>query len=133
MAAFTSRNPGDGDAFRKHWATILSNSKVGVKTILFDGKIAGHVARYLDEEFGKPEVTYWLGKEYWGRGIATRALSMFLEHEETSRPIYARAVIDNAASIRVLEKCGFRQIGKERSYANGRNQEVEELILELKA
>ena len=133
MAAFVSRDPNDRDAFMKHWAKILADKDNKIKTVVFDGQVAGHVASYTDREFGKPEVTYWIGREYWGRGIATSALSEFLRREEKNRPIYARAVKDNVASIRVLEKCGFKAIGKETSFANGRNQEVEELIMQLEA
>jgi RimJ/RimL family protein N-acetyltransferase len=134
MAAFTARDPRDKGAFLTHWETILSDTKVKMKTIVSkeNGEVLGHVASYVDCEFGKREVTYWIGKEYWGKGIATRALSEFLKWEETVRPIYARVVSDNLGSFRVLEKCGFKVSGKAKSYAEGRKQEVEELIMELK-
>jgi RimJ/RimL family protein N-acetyltransferase len=51
-------------------------------------------------------VGYWVGREFWGRGIATRALAAFLD-EVSERPIYAGVADTNLASIRVLEKCGF--------------------------
>jgi RimJ/RimL family protein N-acetyltransferase len=85
------------------------------------------------EEDGKPEVSYWIGKEYWGRGIATWALADFLVHINRKRPIYARAAKDNLASLRVLEKCGFKIIGEDKGFANARNGEVEEYLLELGA
>lgn len=84
------------------------------------------------ERFGKPEVTYWIEKEYWGRGIATKALSEFLSYLKT-RPLYACAAKDNIASIRVLEKCGFTILGEDKGFSNARGEEVEEFILKLKA
>ena len=47
------------------------------------------------------------------------------------RPIFARAATDNIGSIRVLQKCGFRIIGKDKGFANGRGEDTEEYILRL--
>jgi len=131
MAAFTGRDPSDRDAFMAHWARIRNNPSVIMKTILFKGQVAGSVASYIDEEFGKPEVTYWIGKEYWGQGIATRALAKLLTYQK-ARPIYGRAAKDNTATVRVLEKCGFKIIGYDRGFANARREEIEEVIMELR-
>ena len=130
MAAFTAKDPSDRAAFTAHWAKILSDSSVEVKTILFEGHVAGEVAKF--ERGGQPEVTYWIGREFWGRGIATSALSRFLGDLQV-RPIYARAAKDNVASIRVLEKCGFTVCGNDRGFANARGEEIEEVILRLEA
>ena len=81
---------------------------------------------------GKLEVTYWIGREFWGQGIATKALAALLSTVKT-RPLYARAARDNIASLRVLEKCGFMIAGYERGFANARGEEVEEVVLELRA
>jgi RimJ/RimL family protein N-acetyltransferase len=131
MAAFTHKDPADRDAFAAHWARIMADDKITNKTILVDGRVAGSVASYVEAEFGKPEVTYWLGKDYWGKGVATRALSEFVRQVET-RPLYGRAARDNVASIRVLEKCGFTLIGYDKGFANARGAEIEEAIFELK-
>ena len=130
MAAFTTRDPTDKEAFAAHWNRILNDDTVLVKTIVFDGHVVGSVATFVDKEFGKPEVTYWIGKEYWGMGLATYALTRFLR-DVTIRPIYGRAAKDNVASIRVLEKCGFRMLGQSKGFANARGEAVEEVILEL--
>ena len=61
---------------------------------------------------GEREVGYWIGKKYWGRGVATRALAAFLRLE-ARRPLYANVARHNVASIRVLENCGIRVSGKE--------------------
>jgi RimJ/RimL family protein N-acetyltransferase len=129
MAAFTARDPGDRQAFNAHWCRMLSDSTITVKTITLDEKVVGSVLSY--EEGGRPEVSYWLGKEYWGKGLATQALTEFLTHLNQTRPIFARVATDNLGSRRVLEKCGFRVIGEAVSYANARGEEIEELLLEL--
>ena len=129
MAAFTAKDPADWDAFMAHWARNRAEETNIIQTILLDGHVVGSVSSY-QEEPGKPEVTYWLGKDCWGHGIATRALTMFLERM-TARPVYARAVKDNAGSLRVLEKCGFRITGEDKGFANARGAEVEEYLLTL--
>ena len=130
MAAFTSRDPADRDAFAAHWKRILNDATVVVKTIVFEGRVIGNVAKFVDREFGKPEVTYWIGKEYWGMGFATKALSRFLRDIQV-RPIYGRAAKDNVASIRVMEKCGFAISRYGKGFASARGKEIEEVILEL--
>lgn len=128
MAAFTARDPADRKAFMAHWNRILADPSIAIKTILYDGQVAGSVSRYVED--GRPEVTYWLGREFWGKGIATAALAALLE-EVAERPIYARAAKDNVASLRVLQKCGFAICGEDRGYANARGMEVEEYVLVL--
>jgi len=129
MAAFTAKDPTDRAAFMAHWQRILANKTVFIQTILADGEVAGSVLRYEDE--GKPEVSYWLGKRYWGRGIASWALSEFLARHNMTRPMYARVAKDNPGSRRVLEKCEFRVIKEMSGYANARKAEISELLLVL--
>jgi RimJ/RimL family protein N-acetyltransferase len=129
MAAFTAKDPADRAAFLARWARILSDATTTNRTILHAGQVAGSIGSY-EEEAGRPEVTYWLGKPYWGKGIATSALGAFLL-QVTARPIYARAAKDNLASLRVLEKCGFTIIGGGKGFANARGKEVEEWLLQL--
>ena len=112
-----------------HWYSILADETCIPQTIVFNGHVAGSVSSYEDE--GKPEVTYWLGKDYWGKGIATWALTAFLAHHNKTRPIYARVAKDNLGSRRVLEKCGFAIIGESSGFANARGREIEEFLLEL--
>jgi RimJ/RimL family protein N-acetyltransferase len=128
MAAFTSRDPNDRDAFMAHWARILADATNTNRTIAVDGAVAGNIASFLLE--GEREVGYWLGKPYWGRGIATAALRAFLD-EITVRPLHARAAKDNVASLRVLQKCGFTITGEGSGYAGARGAETEEYILTL--
>jgi RimJ/RimL family protein N-acetyltransferase len=128
MAAFTAGDPADRAAFDRHWTRIRADATITIKTILVDNEVAGHVAKFQRDR--EPEITYWLGKPYWGKGIATAALREFLKHIEP-RPIYARAAKDNLASRRVLEKCGFKVCGQDKGFAQARGQEIEEFILRL--
>ena len=130
MAAFTAEDPSDEEAFSAHWFQILGDKVITARTIVFNASVAGHIESF--ERFGQPEVSYWLGREFWGQGIATKALALFLE-QVTVRPLYARAAKDNITSIRVLEKCGFSIIDEDKGYANARGREVEEYILRLEA
>lgn len=128
MAAFTAEDPNDKDAFDAHWEKIRGDEQVVIKTIMVGGEVVGHVASFI--MFEQREVTYWIGKSYWGQGIATKALSEFLQLIK-DRPIYARAAKDNAASLKVLEKCNFKITGEEVGYANARGEEIEEYVLRL--
>ncbi|MFK4426228.1 MULTISPECIES: GNAT family N-acetyltransferase [Bacillus] len=128
MAAFTAKDPTDKDSFFDHWKKNIADETITIKTILFNGIVTGHVSNF--EQFGEPEVSYWIGKEYWGHGIATLALSEFLEYIKI-RPLYARSAKDNLASIRGLEKCGFKIISEDKGFSNARGKDVEEFILKL--
>jgi RimJ/RimL family protein N-acetyltransferase len=107
MAAFPSR---DRAKFMAHWEKIRADRTTVLRTILFEGLVAGTVMSFLQNH--KRQVGYWIGREFWGRGIATAALQGFLTQLRT-RPLYAHVAKHNAASLRVLEKCGFSIIGEE--------------------
>ena len=102
---------------------------MNVKTILLDSEIVGSIAKF--EMNGNAEITYWIGKEFWGKGIASSALKKFLEVEKV-RPIYGRVAFDNVGSIKVLENCGFSKIGTEKGFANARAKKIREFVFELK-
>lgn len=130
MAAFTVQDPADREAFLARWDRILADDSIVTKTIVAAGRVVGHVASF--ERFGRREVTYWLGREHWGRGLASRALRLFLDLDRR-RPLHARAAKDNLASLRVLDKCGFEVVGEDKGFANARCGVVEELVLILRA
>lgn len=130
MAAFVAEDPHDRVAFDAHWAKIRTDPTLLIRTIEFDGEPVGHIECF--EMFGERSVGYCVIQPYWGQGIATAALTAFLP-EIPERPLYARAVADNAGSIRVLEKCGFVLIREESAYANGRSEVVNEYVFILHA
>ncbi|MEU2064463.1 GNAT family N-acetyltransferase [Streptomyces sp. NPDC013455] len=129
MAAFGPEDNGDRAAFDAWWHRIRASDAVP-RTVLADGRVVGSTAVY--GEAGGREVTYWIDRACWGRGVATAALRALLA-EVPERPLYARAAADNTASLRVLEKCGFRETARARGFANGRGEEIEEVVLRLGA
>ena len=128
MAAFTARDPADREAFLAHVSRLRADTSVWHRVVEVDGAVAGTIGTFVID--GEREVTYWIDRRQWGKGIATAALRLLLA-EFDERPIYARAASDNAGSLRVLEKVGFRRIGVDRGFANGRGEEIEETILRL--
>ena len=125
MAAFPMRNK---DAFMEHWSKILLDDSVLIKTILFQGDVAGNIVCF--EQLGEREVGYWLGKEFWGQGIATAALTQFLKLIKT-RPLYAHVTKHNIASKRVLEKCGFSVVAEDQFFSKVFGKDIQEYILAL--
>jgi RimJ/RimL family protein N-acetyltransferase len=118
------------DAFTTHWQErILAVDGNFAWTIVAEGEVAGNMLCF--ERDGKREVGYWLGREFWGKGIATAALASLLR-EVTERPLYAYVARSNVGSIRVLEKCGFTEIGGERHVDEATGDEVDEALLELR-
>lgn len=108
LAAFPSR---DREAFLTHWTTkILGNPASTNRTILFGGRVAGYIGAWTDADTRERFLCYWLGREFWGRGIASAAVLQVLRSEST-RPLIARVVKHNVGSIRVLEKAGFTRLG----------------------
>jgi RimJ/RimL family protein N-acetyltransferase len=128
MAAFTVDDPADRSAFAVHMSRVRDDPNVVQRVIDTDGTIAGTIASFRIDD--RAEVTYWVDRKLWGRGIASAALQALLGIT-TERPLFARAASDNAASLRVLEKAGFQRIGVNRDYAAGRGKEIEETILRL--
>ncbi len=128
MAAFTAKDPTNRAAFDSHWAKIRADAGVILRTILYNDHVAGSIACH--SWFGEPEITYWLGESFWGKGIATAALRQFLQ-QHPARPLYARVAQDNVGSLRVLQKCGFVITGEDSGFAHGRGTEIPEYILTL--
>ncbi len=124
-AAFTDGNPGDREAYRRKWKRLLADPAVNAQTILMHNTIVGSIAKY--ETAGRAEVTYRIGREYRGKGLASAALKLFLTLER-ARPLLGRTAFDNIASQRVLLKCGFKKTGTDRGFANARGREIEEYI-----
>ncbi len=127
MAAFPIR---DREPFMAHWTRILGDDSIIKRTILVDGRVAGNIGCF--EQGGEREVGYWLGREYWGRGVATRALAAFLDQVQ-ARPLTARVASHNTASRRVLEKCGFIVCGEGAGGPGAGDGGVEEVLLQLGA
>lgn len=122
MANFEAR---DAETFMAHWTKILRDETVVVRTIEFEDRVAGNVVSW--EHDGERDVGYWIGREHWGKGVATAALSAFLDELDT-RPLHAHVATHNIGSIRVLEKCGFELTGEPTPAGAGG---VQEMLLKL--
>ena len=118
MAVFPAR---EREAFDAHWRKILADDSLLAWVIEVDGQVAGNVVSW--EQDGRRLVGYWLGRDFWGRGLATAALAELVQ-ELGTRPLHAWVASTNAGSVRVLEKCGFVRVGE-------RTTDVEEYLYEL--
>jgi len=127
MAAFPARTL---DAHAAHWKKIRSNDDARLRTVLVDDVVAGNIVCW-DGADGRM-IGYWLGREFWGRGAATRALQLFLLEERT-RPLFAHVARHNAGSRRVLEKCGFRIVGAAGVLQGLSGDPIPEYVLRLDA
>jgi RimJ/RimL family protein N-acetyltransferase len=110
----------DREAFDAHWANIRADPSILIRTIEVGSRVAGNAVTFISD--GRRVVGYWLAREFWGHGIASAALAEFLELV-SERPLFATVAPRNVASIRVLEKNGFRLL----------REEPESLIFELRA
>ena len=127
MAAFPAR---DQDQFAAHWAKVRGDDSLVARTIVADGMVAGNIGSW--QENGQQLLGYWVGREYWGRGVATQALALLVA-EVSIRPLYAHVAVHNVGSIRVLEKAGFRRDRGQEAKAPASDDGVEELIFVLHA
>ena len=121
-------NPRNAASFNAHWAKALADPGVVARVILADDAVVGSISCF--EMDGLKSVGYWIAKDHWGRGIATRALALLLE-QVSIRPLHARAARTNVASIRVLERCGFAVTGYRHAPADDRFPACEEALLVL--
>jgi RimJ/RimL family protein N-acetyltransferase len=117
------------EAFDAHWRRILADDSLIARVIEADGEVAGNVVSW--EQDGRQLVGYWLGREFWGRGLATAALGELVQELEM-RPLHAWVARSNLGSIRVLEKCGFERIAETTEHDERVGQVVEMYLYELK-
>ena len=116
LPAVGDASAAEGDrraAFLGRWERLLADGTVLARTVLWRGEVAGYVAHFVQLE--KPAIAYWLGRDMWGRGIASSAVGLFLPLVE-ARPLYARVACDNPASLRVLEKNRFEVVDQGRFF-----------------
>ncbi len=128
LAAFTPDDPDNETAYLAKHTKFLSDPKINNQTILLGSAIVGSIAKF--EIDGQAELTYWIDRNFWGQGVATRSLKSFLS-SEAARPIFGRVAFDNFGSQRVLEKRGFLKIGTDRGFANARQEVIEEYVYKL--
>jgi RimJ/RimL family protein N-acetyltransferase len=109
--------PRERDAFLTHWHNrVLPDPGCLVRTVTEDGEVAGNIGSWSQD--GRRFLGYWLGREYWGRGVGARALGLFLRQERT-RPLHADTYSGNTASVRLLRRLGFEHAGDVRHDDDG--------------
>ena len=128
LAAFTAKDPTDKAAYLQKYSKLVNDPAINMQTILVGEIIAGSISKFEME--GRAEITYWIDKQFWGKGIGSKALTEFLNNE-TTRPIYGRVAFDNIGSQKVLTNCRFIKIGTDKGFANARQAETEEYIYKL--
>jgi RimJ/RimL family protein N-acetyltransferase len=126
--------PRDWPTFRSRWQEILADadgSATGVtpRVILADGVLVGAINIAPHE--GQDSIGYWIAREQWGRGIATRAVGLMLG-EFTRRPLVATTAGHNHPSIRVLEKHGFEIVSRRLTPETARTVPRETVTLMLR-
>jgi len=102
MSAYPSKDRGE---FFRYWEGIVKNKNITARTIIYKEKIAGHIICWKEGKY-EQRIGYWIGKEFWRRGIASSAVAELLANVKI-RPLYAEVANHNIASRRVLEKNGF--------------------------
>jgi RimJ/RimL family protein N-acetyltransferase len=127
-AAFTAADPDDRAAFDEWMLRQRSSGEVELFVVTENGGFAGTAALFTAD--GDREVTFWVARHAWGRGVGTQALRLLVSHEP-ERPLYARVASDNAASVALLEKIGFTEVSRTTSFAPGVGREVEERVYVL--
>ena len=128
LAAFMPQGHTDQAAYLAKYRRFLLDPTIHMQSILVDGVVAGSIAKF--EVKGDAEITYWLDRSCWGRGVATAALRSFLRLEP-ARPLFGRVAFDNFGSQKVLTSCGFRKVGTDTGFASARQAEIEEFIYQL--
>ncbi|WP_044002307.1 GNAT family N-acetyltransferase [Hymenobacter swuensis] len=128
LAAFMPKDHTDQTAYLAKYRRFLLDPTIHMQSILVDGVLAGSIAKFEIE--GEAEITYWLDRRYWGRGVATAALRGFLQLEP-ARPLIGRVAFDNFGSQKVLTTCGFHKVGTDKGFASARQAEIEEFIYQL--
>ncbi len=126
LVAFVRESCRERDGFIAHWRSLRESPEVTPRVIVADDAVVGQIASFPRD--GRREVGYWLGRPYWGRGIASAALAAFLRSEDTGT-LHARVAKDHTASLRVLEKNGFTICGEDRAFGNARGTDVAEWLL----
>lgn len=129
IARMTSRIP---HPYRRQdalsWLSSLSADKERAYAAFLGAELIGVGGYVLRKDLATAEIGYWIGKPYWGRGLASEIASALVAHgfeDLHLDQITANHAFDNPASQRVIEKCGFERTGTRSMRAVSRGAEVE--------
>lgn len=122
----------DRDA--RNWLEVVVDAEPETNfAIVVAGEAVGGVGYTLqyDVDRRSAEIGYWLGEEFWGRGIATEALIVVTDHAFANHDlcrVYAHVFDWNPASARVLEKAGYAFEGRLRKSVTKEGQTIDQLM-----
>lgn len=128
LVAFTADHPDDPDEFDAWLHRRRAHPDVTLFTVTEDGGYAGTAALFRTE--ADREVTIWLARHAWGRGIGTATLEILVSREP-ERPLYARAAAHNAAAVAILRRVGFAEVSRAVSFAPGLGRDAEQVVFAL--
>ncbi len=120
--------PRDPAAYHAHWEGVLRDAGVTPRVIIADGVLVGSIDKFV--RGGADFIGYWIAREHWGRGIATRAVALMIR-EVGARPLRARVASHNIASLRALERNGFVAVSRAHDAETDRIVAGESISLEL--
>ncbi len=112
--ALAGVRPRTWESFVAVWDKSFADPTVVSRAILADGLLAGSIGCFRMAEgvgAGLDSVGYWIARDHWGRGVASRALALFIA-EVPHRPLHAQDAAENAASLKVLARSGFTETGR---------------------
>jgi RimJ/RimL family protein N-acetyltransferase len=116
------------------WLDIVVGSRPETNfAIAIHNEAVGGIGFSIQADVGRrsAEIGYWLGEDYWGRGIASEALSAVTEYAFASFDLcrlYAHVFEWNPASTRVLEKAGYVFEGRLKKSVTKNDQTIDELV-----
>lgn len=128
MAAFTAEDPDDRHGFDAWIARERAAPDVSYSVVTENGGFAGTAAAFTVD--GEREVSVWLARHAWGRGVATDALHVLVSRQP-ERPLYARAAAHDVGWIAVLTRAGFTEVSRSKVFAPGLGADVEEIVFAL--
>lgn len=128
MAAFTADDPNDRAAFDAWIARERSSDDVLYQVVTENGGFAGTAAAFTVS--GDRELSLWIARHAWGRGVATAALRLLVSREPV-RPLFARVAAHNAAAVSALRSSGFAEISRSTAFAPGLGREADEVVYTL--
>lgn len=111
MAHFPSR---DKAAFYQHWQQkVISAPDAIAQGIWLQGQLIGSMLSWYNPKDSLIQngrlIGYWIDREYWGQGIATQALALFLPLLPKA-PLFAYVAAHNIGSLKVIKRYGFMAV-----------------------
>ncbi|MCK7613698.1 GNAT family N-acetyltransferase [Roseibium sediminicola] len=115
----------------ERWQDVAGADEIGFH-VDHDGEMIGGMGfKKLQET---PEIGYWLGRPYWGKGFMSEAVEAavtWLFRNTDHERLAGEAMTENAGSLKVLEKLGFRLVGEVGCASVSRGATVPALRMEV--